>query len=311
MHGIDLLTKTEALVQDEKNCTIQIIHHLKVIDEQDLFFLRGNRSLYDYCTKTLKYTESEAMTRISAMRLLKQVPELEEKVKTSDLKLTQLAQLHAVVRAEKRSGNKLEKKQKIELAEKIAGKTSRETERTLLDLSPAWQAARQSQERMRMITSDITEVRLHGDKEFIDLLEEAKAIFACPQEMKPSTVRLLKEGLRLLIEEKKREKYAVLKSDKNIAPIAEIEFPTNRVIPRSLKRAVYARANHACEHIDAKSGHRCGEKYALEIHHLKTFSNGGSHSLMNLRVFCRIHNRAEAKAEFPAFFSTLENKRKN
>ncbi|HEY4000622.1 MAG TPA: HNH endonuclease signature motif containing protein [Candidatus Xenobia bacterium] len=53
----------------------------------------------------------------------------------------------------------------------------------------------------------------------------------------------------------------------------------NRRIPAAILRAVYHRAQGRCE--------SCGERCGLQVHHIIPISEGGDHSLENLRLLCR------------------------
>jgi hypothetical protein len=52
-----------------------------------------------------------------------------------------------------------------------------------------------------------------------------------------------------------------------------------RSIPTATLRALYQRAQGCCE--------GCGERCGLQVHHIIPVSEGGDHSLGNLRLFCR------------------------
>ncbi len=60
---------------DERKITLEIIELLEEIDRRKLYLLRGFGSLLEYCVKELKYSESSAYRRISAMRVVHDLPE--------------------------------------------------------------------------------------------------------------------------------------------------------------------------------------------------------------------------------------------
>ncbi|HEY3997905.1 MAG TPA: HNH endonuclease signature motif containing protein [Candidatus Xenobia bacterium] len=64
----------------------------------------------------------------------------------------------------------------------------------------------------------------------------------------------------------------------------------NRRIPLPTLRALYRRAQGRCE--------GCGERHGLQVHHVIPISEGGDHSLDNLRLYCRACHDATHHADF-------------
>jgi hypothetical protein len=73
-------------------------------------------------------------------------------------------------------------------------------------------------------------------------------------------------------------------------------FPKHgrRAIPVSVRRAIWERARGRCE----TPG--CQSRFRLEIDHILPVAHGGGDEIENLRLLCRTHNRAEAKARVGA-----------
>src|SRR5688572_15208742 len=94
LHDSELLDKTHILVRQEREITLEILHLLKEIESRKLFLARGFSSLFDFCVKSLGYSESSAYRRISSMRLLNEIPEVEEKIMANKVNLSTLTQLH-------------------------------------------------------------------------------------------------------------------------------------------------------------------------------------------------------------------------
>src|SRR5438067_1747505 len=87
-----LLQNTLELVQNERRVTLEVLHHLREIERRSLYAVLGYPSLFEYAVKELRYSHSAAYRRIESMRLLKDVPEVEEKIKSVELSLSNLAQ---------------------------------------------------------------------------------------------------------------------------------------------------------------------------------------------------------------------------
>ena len=96
----DLLDNTKQLVARERQLLTEVLKHLREIERRRLFSTLGCSSLFEYCIEVLKYSESQAQRRISAMRLIREIPEIEEKVSKGELSLTNIAQAQSFFRQE-------------------------------------------------------------------------------------------------------------------------------------------------------------------------------------------------------------------
>src|SRR3954466_10847023 len=96
-----LLEKMNCLVKKDRERTIEILHHLKEIERRSLFATLSYQNLFEYCTKELKFSEGAAQRRISSMRLLKELPEIEKKVEEGVLTLSALAKAQTFFNQEK------------------------------------------------------------------------------------------------------------------------------------------------------------------------------------------------------------------
>ena len=88
-----LIEDTKILVTKEREVLVQLLHHLKEIDNRKLYSDLGYSSLFVYMTKGLGYSESAAGRRIQAARLLRSHPEIETKIENGSLNLTNLNQV--------------------------------------------------------------------------------------------------------------------------------------------------------------------------------------------------------------------------
>ncbi len=124
-----LLSQTKNLVQKERELLLDIIYHLKEIDSRRLYLKIGYASLWAYCAKELNYSEASAQRRIEAMRALRELPVLAEKIESGALSLSSVAKAQSVVRkAERQSPElKLDETQKLELFSQLENNSQRET----------------------------------------------------------------------------------------------------------------------------------------------------------------------------------------
>jgi 5-methylcytosine-specific restriction endonuclease McrA len=73
--------------------------------------------------------------------------------------------------------------------------------------------------------------------------------------------------------------------------------PRTRQIPAAVKRAVYERDGGRCRYVD-ELDRRCTARERLEFHHRHPFGHGGDHSVQNIALACRLHNRVLAEADY-------------
>lgn len=97
----NLLENTSRLAQRERELTLEVLQHLREIERRMLFAKLSYSSLFEYAVKELRYSEGAAQRRISSMRLLKELPEIEAKVECGALSLCALSQARSFFRQEK------------------------------------------------------------------------------------------------------------------------------------------------------------------------------------------------------------------
>jgi 5-methylcytosine-specific restriction endonuclease McrA len=83
---------------------------------------------------------------------------------------------------------------------------------------------------------------------------------------------------------------------------------TARHIPATIRRAVRERDGDQCAYRDGQ-GRRCSARVRLEFHHRHPFGYGGGHSVDNVCLMCRTHNRHEAAADFGRAAAALRRER--
>lgn len=71
----------------------------------------------------------------------------------------------------------------------------------------------------------------------------------------------------------------------------------NRHVPASVRRFVAQRDELRCAFVDSE-GNRCPERRFLELQHHHPHALGGPATIENLSLWCRTHNRADAREKF-------------
>ena len=89
----ELWLNTKNLAQKERHLTTQVLEHLSEIENRKLYLKKGFSSLFEYTVKELGYSEGSAYRRIKAMKLCKEVPEAQSKIKSGKLNISVASQL--------------------------------------------------------------------------------------------------------------------------------------------------------------------------------------------------------------------------
>lgn len=275
-----LLSQTKLCAQKEREMTLQVLHHLKEIERRRLFAGLGYSSLFDYATRELRYCSASAARRIDAMRLLKDLPEIEEKIQEGKLTLSTVARAQSFFKKEPTS---VENKRSV--IEKLEGKSTRQVEKELLSFSSQPEA--HLQEKVKPVTPTLSEVRFYADDELLKNLERLKGLLAHshPNMNTADLISYLaKLGLKALDPAQQE-----LKSRSTPAPNESARYISKRVA-----RSIWKRDQRQCTWTDPKSGKKCGSTFMLQIDHRHPFALGGKTELNNLRLLCAQHNRYEA-----------------
>jgi hypothetical protein len=166
------------------------------------------------------------------------------------------------------------------LASTVEGKSWRETEQLLGDLSP--QAL--PTERERVISSNQTQITFTADRALMEKFEQLRGLLA-HQNVDPNYTELFHliadQALKKLMPTPPAEKPRVTESK-------------SRFLPVNLKRVVWQRDQGKCTYPG------CGSRFMLEYDHIQPYSNGGKSTVENLRLLCRAHNQWKGEASAPA-----------
>lgn len=330
---VQLIDELKQTVSKERDATLRVLWLLREVERRMLYAARGYSSLFQYCVSELKYSESSAQRRISSMRLLKDLSELdrkavEAKIANGNLNLSHLSQVQTHLRnqaaanissdqkySEKSLAGKnvasnsqaikkpapLQSQDRIDLIDKVAGTSSRQCEQILASLLPEPPL---EQERKRPISAEHYRVTLIVSNELMKKIEHIQNTRA--HQLKENTIL---EILTLLVEEetKRDEKKKGVAKDLHptsvgqkdtVAELAAKIKTQSRYIPRKTYRQLYQEADHQCQFTDPLTKRRCDSKHKLQIEHCQPFSLGGTNEPENLKLLCSNHNIFMAKNVF-------------
>lgn len=269
MNNTELLIELKAAVRREREAMSEVLRYLREVEKRKLHLERGHSSLHAFCRRELAYSEMETHLRIQAMRLMRDIPEAEEKIDSGEISLTVAAKIQSAAR-------ELTEEKTKELVEELSGASKREAEARIAELLPEIPKP----ERARPISTDRTEIRFTVSKEAIELFEKVM------DRMAHTNFERKYETLFITLAEA-----ALRKWEGNAAPQPIPGKVKCRHIPAATKRKIWKRDQGRCQFV-SKEGRHCQETHGLQLDHIQPFALGGPATEENLRLLCGAHNRA-------------------
>jgi hypothetical protein len=157
------------------------------------------------------------------------LPDLEAKIESGELKVSQLSQVHSFIRQEKKSGKVYGEEQKRDLLSEVAGKSARETEKVLAERNPEFT----HREKLRVLTSELTQITFTVDEALLENLKRIRDVFAHELPVNAThadLVRWMSEKM-LKVHEKKVEKKTEAKTHEKGADGSFSEEGVEKKIP--------------------------------------------------------------------------------
>lgn len=318
----ELMTETLKVVALEREILVSVLHHLQEVDRRRLYAAMGYESLYDFAMKHLSYSKDQAYRRISAMRLLREIPQVEQKIGTGELSLTHIGMAQTLFQQEKRLHHKeFSTDEKAEVLEKLAKTSTREARQVTLTYSSS--PVLLAPDQIRCVTPEHSEFRFTGTERLEQKVRQIKGLLA-HQKPDISLSELFEMLCDLGLEtwdpgkiatprkrkaRQAREESSSVYGDSKVKTERASGFTENDLIddessmetqpdgktrgdksddanPPSqaeIRRQVFRRAQSKCEN--------CGSQYALEVDHIQPRALGGDSTLQNLRLLCRSCNQ--------------------
>jgi 5-methylcytosine-specific restriction endonuclease McrA len=293
-----LIATTEKLVREERELLTKVLHHLREINHRRLFSALGYKSLFDFTVRRLGYPEDQAYRRIAAMKVVRELPEIEEKISQGRISLTHIGLAHSLFKQEKKIQQKeMSPQEKLAVFTQISGKSVRQAEKITLSLSSVPETVKA--DRIVSVSENQIELKLMASAELRNKIETLKGWLAhshpdmnlgelfnklCDlglqewDHSKTAAPRKRRVIAHPNLQNRNQESASNLKEDQ--AKMAKSQSLAQ------MRREVFRKAQNKCEN--------CGSEYALEIDHRKPKAFGGSNSPDNLRLLCRACNQRAA-----------------
>jgi len=110
----------------ERETLISALRCLNEIERRELYLSQGHNSLYDYCVRSLRYSESSALRRIRTARCLRDYPKLRGMLLSGEVNVSSISKISVVLNP----GNS------EKLFSEIAGRSAREVDAIVAKYRP-------------------------------------------------------------------------------------------------------------------------------------------------------------------------------
>ena len=323
----ELLRRLAELLHHSRRTDADLVAHIGEVDARRLYAREASPSMFAYCTEVLHLSGAEAYLRIAAARASREHPVLLEMLADGRLHLTAIAKLAPHLTAENREA----------LLMRAVHRSKREIEELVVELAPRPDAPammRKLPERRAVEPALARPEGANGAAPGLELRLDAvagpsasagprppvveplaparyKVQFTASAELRDKLERLpalmrssVPDGdLATVIEQAVTEKLERLearrlgrtKTPRTVLPTRS--SPATRHVPAAVRRAVYERDGGRCRYVD-EQGRRCTAREGLEFHHRRPFGHGGDHSVENVALACRVHNRYIAEIDY-------------
>ncbi len=280
-------------VKTETNATLRILHLLREADRRRLYSKLKYQSLLDYAIRRLGYPYDQARRRIDAMKLLKEVPEIEEKISNGSLNLTNIGYAQIAFKAEAKKATPLNRVEKLEFLSRIENKSTRATQKIVAEEFGKEVFIR---ETIKPVTATISMMNLPATDELIAEIGELKGFLA------HSNPGITTAELFSLLAKEKLAAIKKKKANNSAAPLKRVDKAPdagasganageeNRYVPAHINRKLWARDQMKCTN--------CESTYAVQRDHRIPFRKGGKTTAKNLRLLCRSCNQRAAIEEY-------------
>jgi len=251
-----MLKELQNLVWIEKKISAEILDKLQQVYDQKEF--GPYRNLFEFMVKGLGYSEATASLRQSCLKLIREMPELKDKIETGKLTYTTLARSYAFIKAKTL-------KEKRATLSSLENQSSRQALEILEKEAPAPEVKikkRNYQDKVRL-TIDFS----HAE------YEKLKRVKALSSHKYASFEGLLKDLLN-----KAYKKYEATNFKQSHAK-------NPRFISQKLRNHLLKQANYQCQ------ATKCNHDHYLQIDHIRPVAKGGQAKPENLQVLCAYHNQ--------------------
>ena len=330
LNNIDLDQRMKSLAQKERDLLHEVLNTIKEIDSRRTYLELGFGSLFEYLVSGVGYSEGSAQRRIDGARLIRELPQVAEKIQCGEIKLNQVSLIQRASReiaksksldCDKFKDGKVTSDQKLQVIENLCNKNFSESQQQVAAFFelPVLQATHQ-----KIQADESVRVELTLSKEAFAKVKKAQELLS-----HSVTTQDLSQFLEFLadkvIQQKtatrrsratsvKAEKSAKITSEKNeaksnasspsdlTATAAALCFQRSPTVAvknaPAMKDVKFLRTQQGCcQYIDSVTGRKCQSTWKLQVDHRQSRWAGGTHNFNNLQHLCAGHNRLKYRKE--------------
>lgn len=129
----ELIASTERALQHSREAEVEVLRHFQEIEDRRLWVETG--SLYKYIALTFHLTADQIYPRLQAMRVMRTIPEVEEKLEQGELSVTNVLKAHQVFQAESKE-REVSLEEKRETLESLENASTKEADKILAEKYP-------------------------------------------------------------------------------------------------------------------------------------------------------------------------------
>ena len=315
------------LVLRQNNVTCELVAHIGELDHRRLYAKYACSSTFVYCQQRLHMSESMTGKHIRVARLARGFPVILDLLRAGDIHVSNLVLLAPHLtdanHQELLAAAKHKSKREVELLlaqwfprPDVPAKIRKLPESRVLGTPtpkapkppddtittpPARFAlvpsvSKPAPSKVKPLAPARFKVEFTCDQKLYDKIERVKELLG-PRHRQGELSELFDLAVEMLLEDLEKKKYAKTSKPRRSKKQKE-KGKRTRHIPNHVKREVFERDGGQCAFVDAE-GNRCKERWGLEFHHEEVpFASGGEHTLDNIWLACRAHNRYRADQEF-------------
>ena len=286
--NLNTLNKTELdqriknLAQKERHLLHEILLTIKEIDSRRTYLDLGFGSLHDYLVQGVGYSEGSAQRRIDAARLIKELPQIAEKIQSGEIKLNQISLVQKAAReVYKTHAQKVGAEHKLVLLEQLTHKNHSESQQQVaafFDLPVLFGQVKKTQ------ADESVRLELTLSKEAYAKLKQAQDLLAHAVPTQDLAVLLEYLADKVI---KQKLGTGPKNKPKAVSPAsAAAPETTATVAVKALSLAVKKQVlndQKCCQYKDALTGKICGSTWLAQVDHKQAKWAKGSDEILHLQ----------------------------
>ena len=290
--------RIKTLAQKERDLLHEVLLTIKEIDSRRTFLELGFGSLFDYLVQGVGYSEGSAQRRIDAARLLKEIPEIAEKIQSGQIKLNQISLVQKAAREVfKTKAVKVSAQDKIELLDKLDSKNHHESQK---EVASFFDLPVLEQPKQKVQSDESVRVEFTLSKEAFEKLKLAQELLSHSVPTQDLAI-FLEHICDKIIKQRtpsRKPKQTDLTTSKRTesGAIVAVDLASSLSLPPPVKKKILS-IQTCCQYKSPITGKICGNKWFAQVDHKQPRWAHGQHGVDNLQRLCAQHNQMKYRQE--------------